>query len=335
MDAFTEMKNKRDQLMRRMKLDSKHIGKDTNDAQKLTDFFQALKSNDNNFFDSVTYEILKKDILQTRKSFASFFTKRGGVAFEKELDTLLLRLTKSLTQQNLDKGTFQVGQLPNATTQITKQYYESIKRQARTSKEFDNLRTSSKYSKYFLAAKQQKVDIDMSQSKMNIEITSSPSQYLLDIYSLLQKCHFQAKNYAKLTWKSQLWRGSYHIHFGNSSYRFFANTLHYLQTPKREVDKLYFYSLDNYKENTELRRIIWQFKQIYEITGIGSIDIKTGKLLNTVNYIIFNAPDSDFITVKSARELLAEILESPWIPADPFTTEVAVRKELFGWVDQT
>jgi hypothetical protein len=36
-----------------------------------------------------------------------------------------------------------------------------------------------------LAAKQQKVDIDMSQSKMDIEITSSPSQYLLDIYSLL------------------------------------------------------------------------------------------------------------------------------------------------------
>jgi hypothetical protein len=70
---------------------------------------------------------------------------------------------------------------------------------------------------------------------------------------------------------------------------------------------------------------------VYEITGFGAIDLQ-GNSLNTVNYIIFNDPATDFITVKSVQKIIKDVLNNPTlVPDNPWETGVSIDKKLFGY----
>ena len=127
------------------------------------------------------------------------------------------------------------------------------------------------------------------------------------------------------------WSGTYELTFGNSNYRFFNAILSYLQRDKKEIDSLYRYALENYKIYIAIREAVWRFKQVYEVTGKGSVSaLDLNQNLKTVNYIIYNNPSSDFITVKSSSQILQSLLKSKDIPQNPFTTTVTISKEEMG-----
>jgi hypothetical protein len=63
------------------------------------------------------------------------------------------------------------------------------------------------------------------------------------------------------------------LSFGNSNVRFFSNILSAQGASLQTVEDLYYYALRNYQQNNVIKKIIWHFKTVYEITGMGAIDL--------------------------------------------------------------
>lgn len=330
--GYQILRDKRAQLFQRIELK-----KADENEQKLKNFFQSLKKYDkskpdeNSYMGEEAFKILKENILYSNQKFEKFFQKRGGAGLEQRLDRLFQGVAKSISVEGQKTTTTRIGNISNATNIVTKEIFDEIVKSDITRKYL--LQQNELTDKFFLPKVQQKVDNDF--TSLNITIDAQANQELKEIYSLLSKCRFQAKNYAPLTYnfkekRMTTWKGTYNITFGNSNYRFFNSVLNYLNTKTDTIDSLYKYAINNYMNNKKLSRIIWNFKQVYEITGIGAINFNSGQNLKTVNYIIFNDPSSDFITVKATSTLLYELIHSSKIPENPFTAEVIASKELFG-----
>lgn len=256
---------------------------------------------------------------------------RGGAKFEKRLDRLFQGVAKSIAIKDQKVTTTRTGDIVDATNIITKEIFDELVNSDITRKYL--LQHAELTHQFFLPKVQQKVDNDF--TSLQIIIDGEANTQLKELYTLLSQCRFQAKNYAPLIYnykekRMTTWKGTYNLTFGNSNYRFFNSILSYLNTNINTIDSLYKYAINNYVNNKKLCKIIWNFKQVYEITGIGAKSFSSGQNLKTVNYIIFNDPSSDFITVKATSTLLYELINSHNIPQNPFTAEVAVSKELFG-----
>lgn len=318
--------------------------------RKLTMFFQDLKTwgatKDQNFLDEQAFELVRKSVSIKNPNFNSYLKKYGGVSMEKQISKIMSGVGKAvadtahhfpITQKNI-----QVGQIQEATTEISKKFFEKVVTNPNIKKSL--MQQQAITGKYTLSNVQQKVDLS-GEPLSSIVVSTEANQQLLEIFEILKNCRFQVKNYAPTTWirnketgkgEQKKYIGSYNLQFGKSKYRFYFSILQALGNNINEVENSYKWAVSNYQKNKELRKIIWQFKIIYEITGKGVINKNNFQLLDEVNYIIFNDPSSDFIVVKSAKSLISDLLSvidtQSKIPGNPFTASVVVDKSIFGWV---
>lgn len=284
------------------------------------------------------YDSLIEGMTQRNAKVKNFFRSRSssGVKFEQQIDKLIQLVMDSISETDLPENfTTQVGGESISTVKITQPLFDKVVTSPIWRKAIDNFNANRLLKQYFLPEVQQKVDVSGQKGSGIISLKPNANTNLVKIYNLLTKCNFQAKNYSSADWVKQKakdlnWDLS-KLNFGNSRFRFYASILSGLGNKQQDIENSYFWAIDNYIKYSMIKTIIWHFKVVYELTGFGAIDLQ-GNSLNTVNYIIFNDPATDFITVKSVQRIIKDVLNNPTlVPDNPWETGVSIDKKLFGY----
>lgn len=200
-----------------------------------------------------------------------------------------------------------------------------------------------KYGK--IIARQGKVDVQ----GIEVEIRGNVNARVLRFYKLIKNAKVSAKNYRDQYWKRDEFGQSYSVegsatlHLGGSNaLKAYYGVLTDLGAPKKSAIDSFFHAYYHYKKygmSDKLPSHIYHIRQIYELIGAGLVSEGVDGITRAqgnVDYLIYNAPDSDMVYVQSTSEIIEELFKYAFetdkngkSPGDPFVKSVSIVKSLF------
>lgn len=131
---------------------------------------------------------------------------------------------------------------------------------------------------------------------------------------------FTGKNFSVKNYKSN---SQHDIHLGSTAvFKAMFGTLTYLGYSQEDSIHIYSHAFASWKKRPNVisrNNDIFHLRFMYELMGGGLIDIETGKPLEAVDFLIYNAPDTEQIYVKSTKQLVQDIIsnktikiQNPW-----------------------
>lgn len=313
------------------------IEQDKQDAKELQNFLQGLKNAAKNPASSgIASSILDQIKNNHRKDYKidKLFQKRGGQNLENDLMDVVMAVYQTAgvdfgDKSNMKKikkdinvgtntNTVLAGVLDNQVLAILEDMGRGVKR---VLDEKGNITKNVSNGK-ILVNVQQKTDIQ----GLNLQIkVDSPE--LNKILNLLDKAKISAKNYSSKNRKNEDIDELYDINIGNSNpYRAFAGALSSFGYGNITINSA-FYSAYHNQSDPEVRRHIYHLRYLYELTGAGAGQNIKDK---GVNFLIYNDPTGNNIYVKSASEILRDVLEDKNfnISSSPFAA-ISIKKSFF------
>lgn len=167
-------------------------------------------------------------------------------------------------------------------------------------------------------------DMKVSARSGKIDNTGYSRELVLNATILPQFGHFinlfTGKNFSVKNYKSN---NQYDIHLGSTAvFKAMFGTLTYLGYNQEDSTHIYSHAFASWKKRPNVisrNNDIFHLRFMYELMGGGLIDIETGKPLDAVDFLIYNAPDTEQIYVKSTKQLVQEIInnktikiQNPW-----------------------
>lgn len=325
---------------------SSQASKDKKDAVKLQTFLQGLKDtavSENPFSNTIAGVILEQIQANHRQNYkiGRLFQRKTGKKLEDELTDIVMAVyeqarSKGILAQNItdqaisknintggQKGTIVQGILDETTQAILKTLGQEVKQAIDQA----GNRTTAVSAGQILIDVQQKTDV----KGLNVDIPISvQTNDFVEILSIINRAKISAKNYSSVGRAQQkLDELVPNLHLGKSNiYRAVAGPLASLGYEDKTINSAFNEAVEDV--DPTVRAHIYHLRYIYELTGAGIVNIKTGEVYEEVNFLVYNDPSGSQIYVSSVAEILAEVLEDKgmFISDDPFEA-ITIKKSYF------
>ena len=334
------------------KMDAKYSKKNEDlkmNAKKLEEFFQELKlaarnGNSKDFVNSAILNQILEGIQSHSRGNAkieNLFRGRSnsylqGKRFEDELTKVILTVMENVAadpskiqRKEISIGTRVGSPLNDISKMVDDMETEVVKGVGEGVLEKIRHNDAATLQEFYSKDVQGKIDA----RGYRIDVRANANPQMLEIYELLKDATFSAKSYSSLTWDSILKENvlstNASITLGKSHYyRAFSGPLLDLGYDILTTNSAIFAGQNMIGKKENVAQHFFHLRYIYELTGSGII-YTNGGYLGEVKYLIFNDPASDSIYVKSAAELLEDILDNYAFDGDPFNTGAHIAKMKF------
>lgn len=320
-------------------------------AQKLEDFFKKLKSDaknwsiDNPVESAINQQILEdiQTISNTGTKVSKLFRRSKGLDFEKEMSKVIYSILSQVSDEKVSKNNqlLDIIHVGSKKANIEKNKIDlnelflnpSVQRileqtQVKTKKYLSDQAKNNKMLSYYLTDVEGKVDVQGAE----VQIRGNPSSELLEIYHLLKDATFSAKNYGDLYWDRKIHSFNYSsdLILGNTNvFRAFYSVLRDLKYNQSTIISAFWSSWYGAEKNPNIALRINQIRFVYELTGAG-LKYNQDLINGHVKYLIYNAPDSDDIYVRSTAKIINDLLKTNALGFEnPFSRKITISKSYF------
>lgn len=319
-------------------------------AQTLEKFLRELKlaanqGNSSEFFHNEILDAILQGIkshLRGNTKVETLFRKRGnsylqGKRFEDDLTNVVLTIMeqvaadpKTVSRKEINIGTRTGSPLNDLHETIDDMGNEIVEGVGEELLERMRKNDTNALKEFYSKNVQGKIDV----RGYEIEVNAQATPKMLEIYELLKDATFSAKSYSSMTWdqalKEMVSTSRKAITLGHSHfYRAFSGPLLDLGYDIRTTNSAIFAGENMVGRKENVAQHFFHLRYIYELTGSGII-YTDGGYLGEVKYLIYNDPASDEIYVKSAAEILEDILSNYNFEGNPFNAGAHIAKIKFA-----
>lgn len=288
-------------------------------AARMQEFLQELKkgAQSGNIVEGTIYDSILKDVKTLSRSgtkMTNFFSRSGGIAFEKELSKVVASILsrasgKALSEINMNN--INIGsKMANInmgdqffTTNIVQHILEAVGTQ--TTK---NLQNEFGQKQKYLIIKDGFGKPDVAGYQIQGQFNAGEWE---ELYNLFSEASFSVKNYGKKywDWKTHGLSDSTKLKLGNTNiFKVYYGVLSDLGYNKTTIISSFRRILQQ-KDNAHICKRINQIRFVYELAGVGLSFTKYQSLKGEANYFIWNDPQGN-IYVKSTAQMISDLMEN-------------------------